>query len=239
MINKIKNIQLILFFVFLSSISFSQTNAVTDLTCSSGTYPHEIKLVWTQPGPGSLPEGSNYYIQYATYTEISWSTSTAQVVISTSNVVPYQQQVVLIAGFDGGTTYYFHIWTSSGTEQLISQISNRATFYLQKNVLMEITKTYSAITKRPTDEITYFITYKNVGNSTATYVVIQDKIPTYTEYKPSSIKVNNIQKTDSQDEEEGPDAHFDNGIIFVIFDDEDSQIPKGGTGVVEFKVIIK
>jgi len=239
MTNKIKSFQFVLFFLFIPILIFSQTNAITDLICSFGTYPHEIKLIWTQPGPGALPEGSNYYIQYSTYIEVSWSTSTAQIVISTSNVSPNQQQITILTGFDGGTTYYFHIWTSSGTEQHLSEISNRATFYLQAEVLMVITKSYYATLRRPTDEITYYIYYENVGNITATYVSIQDKIPLYTEYKSSSIKVNNVEKTDQQDEEEGPDAHFDNGTIYVIFDDEDAQIPKCTSGVVEFKIKIK
>lgn len=219
---------------------FSQPFAVTDLTPSSGFKPDEIILCFTYPGPDILPIGSNYFVQYSTYTEgVVWSTTSAQVVISTYNILPNQQQIINITNLYGNNTYYFHLWISSGTEQLLSDISNRSTFYLQGEVLLEIQKDYSVTTKRPGDEITYTITYKNMGNIKTSWFKIEDRIPTYTEYKPNSIKVNNLQKTDDSDEEEEADAEFNNNKIIVIFDDIDAQILPNETGVVEFKVIIK
>ncbi len=122
---------------------FSKPDAVSTLEAISGLEnglsEGSIKLNWIYPGPDNLPQGSAYYIQYSTFTEISWSTSQAQVSISTGDVNPSQQQVYVITGLDNylknnnlskGTTFYFAIWISSGSEGLISDISNIATGWI-------------------------------------------------------------------------------------------------------------
>lgn len=233
-------ISVVISFTILFSFVFPQSAPVVDLTAILGDKLDEIKLLFTYPGPDTLPNGSCYYIKYSTYLEgIVWSTTTANVAISTSNVSTGQQQIVVISNLEGNNTYYFHLWISSGPEQILSEISNRATYYLAGEVLMEIQKTYTATTKRPDDEITYIITYKNVGNIKTTWFKIEDKLPANTSYRTNSIKVNNEQKTDDNDEEEGPDAEFTDGKIIILFDDTDSQILPQQTGKVEFKVIIK
>lgn len=237
--NKNKLFVFITFLLFIS-VSFPQPLPITDLTATSGDKIDEIKLEFTYPGPGVLPDESVYYIQHSTCLEgVIWSTANANVIISTSNVSPGEQQVIVITNLEGNNTYYFHIWVSSGTEQLLSEISNRATYYLQGEVIMEIQKSYTATTKRPGDEITYIITYKNVGNIKTSWFKIEDKIPSYTVYKSSSITVNDEQKTDDKDKETGPDAEFNNDRIIVIFDDPESQILPQQTGNVKFKVIVK
>ncbi|MCX7940756.1 MAG: hypothetical protein N2555_03170, partial [Endomicrobia bacterium] len=77
-----------LFLLFIS-ICFSQTNPVDDLVADAGVSINEIKISFTYPGPDILPEGSNYYIKYSTYLDgVIWSTTTANIVISTYNVYP-------------------------------------------------------------------------------------------------------------------------------------------------------
>jgi hypothetical protein len=122
---------------------FSQPDAVSTLEAISGLEnglsEGSIKLNWIYPGPDSLPQGSTYYIPYSTFTGISWSISNAQVSISTGDVNPSQQQVYVITGLDNylknnnlskETTFYFAIWISSGSEGLISDISNIATGWI-------------------------------------------------------------------------------------------------------------
>jgi len=120
---------------------FSQPDAVSTLEAISGFGLSEgsIKLNWIYPGPDNLPQGSTYYIQYSTFTEISWSTSNAQVLISTGDVNPSQQQVYVITGLDNylknnnlskETTFYFAIWISSGSEAQTSPLSNIATGWI-------------------------------------------------------------------------------------------------------------
>lgn len=221
-------------------VSFAQSNPVEDLTAFGGYNLDQIKLVFTYPGPDVLPQYSCYYIKYSTYLEgVEWSTATANIIISTSNVYPSEQQTITVSNLYGNNTYYFHLWISSGTEQLLSEISNRATYYLSGEVLMEIYKSHLATTKRPGEEITYFIQYRNVGNIGTIWFKIEDKIPSKTKYKQNSIKVNNVLKTDESDEEEGPDAEFTDGKIRVFFDDAGSQVLPQESGIVEFKVIIE
>jgi hypothetical protein len=132
----VKNIILYVFnlFLFFQTL-FSNPNAVTNLVAISGLpgFPEgSIKLVWTYPGPESLPENSNYYIQYSTFSEISWSTAAAQVIISTGPVIPNdvgEYLVTYLTGFVKETTYYFKLWISSGTD-ILSDISNTATGWI-------------------------------------------------------------------------------------------------------------
>ncbi len=131
----------LLFYVF-PTVSFVQPLAVSNLVAISGIEnlsEGSIKLTWTYPGPDILPEGSTYYIQYSTFSEISWSTAEAQVIISTYNVNPYTEQSYVLTGLDNflksnslskETTFYFALWTSSGTEGLLSEISNIATGWI-------------------------------------------------------------------------------------------------------------
>jgi len=59
---------------------------------------------------GVLSNGG-FYIQYATHSyNVTWSTSMAQVVISTSNVVPGEKQYIWISELPVETEYYFCIW---------------------------------------------------------------------------------------------------------------------------------
>ncbi|MFQ3675557.1 MAG: hypothetical protein SNJ64_03335, partial [Endomicrobiia bacterium] len=67
-------------FFFNLTYLFAQPNAVNNLVSVSGleNFPEgSIKLIWTYPGPENLPTGSKYFIQYSTFSGISWSTTSA------------------------------------------------------------------------------------------------------------------------------------------------------------------
>lgn len=131
---------IIIFITFFSCQIFAQSFPIDNLISLSGIdYIPEgsVKLLWSYPGPDILPEGSIYYIQYATFTEVSWSTSSAQVSISTGPVEPFSEQVVVLSGLDRFvltnslnrfTTFYFVVFVSSATEEI--SLSNIATGFM-------------------------------------------------------------------------------------------------------------
>ena len=100
---------------------FATPAAVTDLIASTGPYSGTVMLTWTYLGPDTLPNGSTYYIQYSSWSEyqnISWSTSSAQVTISTHGVTTGSYQDFLLYGLGNGVTSYFKIWVSSASVTL-------------------------------------------------------------------------------------------------------------------------
>lgn len=72
-----------------------------------------------------------YAIQYSSY-EVTWSTSSAQLFISTTVVNPGASQCYSVTGLTGGTTYFFRVWTSSVTAMKYwSDVSNGAAAWAQ------------------------------------------------------------------------------------------------------------
>ncbi|KKW28261.1 MAG: UDP-glucuronate decarboxylase, partial [Candidatus Uhrbacteria bacterium GW2011_GWD2_52_7] len=104
-------------------------STVTDLAAVSETSTDAIKLSWTAPGDdGSIGvlNNSTFTIQYATYTTVAWSTSSAQVEISTSGVAPGTSQYYTLDGLSANTSYYFRLWTKDSSANY-SPLSNGAT----------------------------------------------------------------------------------------------------------------
>jgi len=102
--------------------------AVTTLTALTGTASGTIGLSWISPGDdgwsGTLD--GEYKIQYATFTSVEWSTSSAQISISTSSVTPLTWRYYTVTGLTSGSTYYFRIWTRDEVHNW-SGLSNGAT----------------------------------------------------------------------------------------------------------------
>ncbi|MFC1501678.1 FG-GAP-like repeat-containing protein, partial [Elusimicrobiota bacterium] len=103
---------------------------VTDLSASVGPHPREILLSWGVPGRDGyddpLPLGSQFRVQYTTWTELTWDYENAQVVVSTFGVatgtlVSYMHNVE-----NSDTAYYFKIWHADEFLNW-SLISNTAT----------------------------------------------------------------------------------------------------------------
>ncbi len=116
--------------------------AVTNLTATTGTYPGEVNLTWNYTGDngdtGDITNGW-YAIQHSTDSLISWSTTYAQVVLSTSvsagSLTTYQLSNLL-----PGVTYYLRIWTAD-EEINWSGISNGATSWAQTDQIAPATIT--------------------------------------------------------------------------------------------------
>ena len=89
---------------------------VADLAGTTGVNAGTVNLVWTAPGDdgtAGVIMGGAFYIQYQ-FTipgTIPWSTGTAQVRISTSNVVPGSLRQVTVTGLTQGSSYLFRLWT--------------------------------------------------------------------------------------------------------------------------------
>jgi len=122
---------LILF--ILTDALYSQPDAITNLSALPGSEEGKIQLNWTYPGPGSILSGEKYAVQYSSYV-VNWSTSSANFFISTGPVNPGEFQTRAVTGLNPGTTYFFRIWTSSGSATLWSSISNGATSFAQYDV---------------------------------------------------------------------------------------------------------
>gem|GEM_PF-2972013 len=91
--------------------------AITTLSASTRTLTGEVALSWEAPGDdswtgelGASDDVARFAIQYATYTEVSWSKDSADVTIDTYTVTPYDIQSYDFS-LNSETTYYFRIWT--------------------------------------------------------------------------------------------------------------------------------
>jgi hypothetical protein len=106
--------------------------AITTLSAEPGPVPESVKLSWLTPGDneytGTLPSGSQYKIQYATYSNTTWDKNYAQVTISTSGVSPGTKVSYVITGLAERVTFYFRIWTADEVPNW-SDLSNIATAY--------------------------------------------------------------------------------------------------------------
>jgi len=105
----------------LSSVDVVAPNAINDLSASTVSATSML-LNWTAPSdPTDDPLNGSYFIQFATWTGVAWSTTNAQVNFATSAVVSGTSQGKIVAGLDPNTTFYFHIWTQDIKGQGSSQ----------------------------------------------------------------------------------------------------------------------
>jgi len=105
--------------------------AITALSASTYTLTGQVKLEWQSPGDDGwsedLPSGSSFTIQYATFTSVSWSTASAQIVINASGIST-GTVVSTTTLLSRETTYYFRIWTNDEIPNY-SDISYGATIW--------------------------------------------------------------------------------------------------------------
>jgi len=96
-------------------------SAITTFTVSTTTTFGQIKLEWSAPGDddwqgtlgiddGITDDPAQFRIQFATYTSVSWDTSSYNIKIDTYNISPQEIRTALTT-LDQETTYYFRIWT--------------------------------------------------------------------------------------------------------------------------------
>ncbi|MBI4424733.1 MAG: hypothetical protein HY554_13455, partial [Elusimicrobia bacterium] len=94
--------------------------AITSLTALTASASGFIQLSWSAPGDNGnrdLLLGASFYLQYTSVTAYAvdplfWSTNSAQIVISTTDVSPGSTRYYDVTGLKSpGTTYYFALWT--------------------------------------------------------------------------------------------------------------------------------
>jgi hypothetical protein len=129
---KIFRLTIISIICALPAAGFAASDALSELTALTGPYSGSMILRWTYPGPDALPASSKYYIQYSSwpdYQNVAWSTSSAQVALSTGAAAAGEFKSYSCFGLGSGVTNYFRIWVSSGAGEDLSGISIGATNY--------------------------------------------------------------------------------------------------------------
>lgn len=68
----------------------------------------------------------------------------------------------------------------------------------------------------PGDDLLYTVSYRNGGNDASTETVLTDRIPTGTSYKPGTLRIDGIAKTDAAGDDEAEYDYITNTVTFRI-----------------------
>ena len=167
-------------FVFISS----PPGKVTDFVAETGRVGGEINLSWvcataTIGYEDDLPPGCSFYIQYASWTGVNFSTLTLpnpppgvyHIWIPTGPVVYGTNCYYTIAGLQEGVTYYFRIWVIDNSGNW-SEISDSATTQAQitpqppSNLdVFSISSSTIRLKWTPSNAVWYRIEHSSVSNS--------------------------------------------------------------------------
>lgn len=94
----------------------------------------------------------------------------------------------------------------------------------------------------PGEQLQYEITYQNGGNDISTGTIIYDNIPVGTTYKPNSLLIGGIAKTDAAGDDEAEYDFVNNRVIFRIGTGANSttggEVSPAGSGTVGFDVYV-
>jgi len=144
------------------------------------------------------------------------------------------------AGTADGTTDTTVITGASSIDPAATDPENLTTTVTAP--VLSVTKSVSPTGNQPPGtELTYTVTVTNNGTGVATAVVITDIIPTFTTYKPGSIKTGAglDSLTVRSDARDGDGGEYDNGSNAVIVPDGGTlSLGAGGKEVVQFTVTI-
>lgn len=132
------------FFVAGATFTFQDPgppDAITNLSALTGSNPGEIDLSWTAPGddPGGIGTilFGEFRIQHSTFTPVTFSSSSAQVIIVTGTIVPASTRGYTLGSLTPNVTHYLRIWTKDDVGNW-SPISNGATTYAAPPLFNEI-----------------------------------------------------------------------------------------------------
>jgi uncharacterized repeat protein (TIGR01451 family) len=92
----------------------------------------------------------------------------------------------------------------------------------------------------PGDVLRYQMDYNNVGNDVSTGTQIIDRIPANTSYKPGSLSIDGVAKTDAAGDDEAEYDFANNRVVFRVGSGANAasggNVTGSGTGTVRFEV---
>ena len=160
--------------------------AVTDLIVSDNSVPNTLQLRWTAPGDDGTKgdiTGGEFRIQYSTYV-LAWSTSSAQVSVS-SSMVSGEIQTYDVGSLLGDSTYYFIVWTADDGGNWAA-LSNTATGWTLDNVAPAVPAGVTAIagdayvslswSANTEDDFSSYLIYRSTDNSNFTNILSTDSV---------------------------------------------------------------
>ncbi|MBA7467459.1 hypothetical protein ES707_02677 [subsurface metagenome] len=104
--------------------------AITNLSGLTWTSEGEVKLTWSAPGDDGWNNpiyGGKYGVKWSTYSSFDWGGADNFNLEWSTSTSPGNSESKVITGLDGGTTYYFRIWTADEVPNWSSGLSNGAT----------------------------------------------------------------------------------------------------------------
>ena len=126
--------------------------------------------------------------------------------------------------------YFVHVLTTS-----ISQYTPSFEFYKSSTDL-------NGGTLQPGDSLRYLIDYRNVGDDPSTSSVILDNIPAGTVYKPGSLKISAVTKTDPAADDQAEYDLANNRVVFRVGTGANAvsggTVAIGASGTVQFDVVV-
>ncbi|MBN1383325.1 MAG: hypothetical protein JW983_00390, partial [Elusimicrobia bacterium] len=139
----------------------------------------EIDLSWIAPGDndmeGTLSAGSEFKIEYSSWTDVVWSTNTDTgdgyyITITTESINPGDTCFRTVTGFVQSATYYFRIWTKDEADNW-SGISDSATVWLYVDLTAPSAITNISAFTQGTEYSNISLTWSAPGNNDDTGIL--------------------------------------------------------------------
>jgi uncharacterized repeat protein (TIGR01451 family) len=229
-------------------ISLMQNQTGQTSPGSATTYAHVLKNIGNVTEPSITLAATNTHTGFLTtiYLDNDGNgliNGTDAVITSVSSLVPggTTSLIVRVAAPSSAPTGAVDTMTLTATPTgsiggvgpsgAISNIDQTTVVTGQIELTLAATPTGS---QPPTTQITYTITYQNVGAAAVTSLVVTDAIPVNTTYFGGSILLNGVSLTDAADTDAGELVSGAKGSVRVTI----ASVAAGVTGTVSFKVTI-
>ncbi|MCW8040917.1 MULTISPECIES: beta strand repeat-containing protein [Acinetobacter] len=216
------------------TITLSVANIANASGAAGDDYDFSGLKVYRDTNNDGTPDGAPILIGAAT------GTITLAAGQSINLIVEGTTDATAAAGAEGQWT----LTATSGQTDVVTggalSASNIDTVTIINGAVISLTKSASVslidATKSDAErEVTYTLVYRNTGNSTATNVLVTDKLDSRLEYVPGTAKLMNVSQTDAVDDTAGP-GFVDN--YKIVGDTLTLKIPSlapNTTGTLTFK----
>lgn len=185
------------------TITLSVANIANAAGAAGDDYDFSGLKVYRDTNNDGTPDGAPILIGAAT------GTITLAAGQSVNLIVEGTTDATAAAGAEGQWT----LTATSGQTDVVTggalSASNIDTVTIINGAVISLTKSASVslidATKSDAErEVTYTLVYRNTGNSTATNVLVTDKLDSRLEYVPGTAKLMNVSQTDAVDDTAGP-----------------------------------